>query len=598
MADASAQEAAFAQAMVPEGARPSATLTPGQELAHHRGRLIRQAVKEGDPQAAIRETFHANDRERDLGFDSQVNLKSRLGSNEPQPGDKNMPQYTEAKKILTASQDLVEGRLKKGDPGYDLIRTDIMTRLNMKGRGFDGLSTSQKLAKAEAMIEDPLYQAKLRDVMRTTVGEERDVDGQIKKAEQAFQEAQDLYITKNSDATDATDEYNKVDTQLTTEYDGIKGTKTKRIKSLERDGYDEDGLYDQPISEIYILKAKTRITPKSPAEMNKLIVAARIAVKDGSATDDQKILLDIVKDKKNREEYLSLTDERATLEQKKKELEERKDQLAKEAKDLKAQRDARQTEKDDLSSTDKIRQDKVLLDSARAVVAEAAEKYIDDDVEKMIPVWEEMIKKEEAAATSRDAKVVEGFGLKKEVFKSGKIFNRGGKIVTEANRDDVNNAAKEFTKNKMKYLGDLLKEEYQDITTGSSPDSPEELARKKLERDRIDQKLASDPQFVKDSLSHIAVEIVRAKVIASRFYETGRLTSEQGSAMLNDPDIREAVTAELIKKAHEIEGVTGRTGLAAGVDRLARGKDEHGLLYALALLVGAPMVFAGKQIAH
>lgn len=598
MADV-AQTETIARTFVPETHKPMRTLTPEQQVRKDRAERIRQRVKDNDPQAAIKEAFGAKDRDRDLGFDSQANLDRRLDTNIPALGTKERKSYQEARDILSASQNLVEGKLKPTDTQFNDLRSEIMVRLNLKGRGFDELKPDEKLAIADRMLTDPEFQSKLRGVLAKTLEEGRPVDEQIKTVEQALKEAQDLYDQKNGEVTTTSDDFKKVDDTLTTEF-GKTGAKAVLIESLASQGYDNGSLYDRPINDVVRIVLNPK-PPMTPARITTEIAKAQdLKNRKQPMHQDQVDLLELVDEIKKRQQYKDLTAERKELDDKRTELEGRSTTLAKELKTLQDARDAKQIERDDVNNAEKVRQDRVIIDQVKALVGEAAEQYIDGEVEKMAGVWEDILKEEEVGAKSRDAKVLEGFlinGLKEEKFKSGTILNRGGKIETKADYKKVDAAATAFAANPEKYIGDLLKEEFKDITTGLTPDSPEELARKEMERDRIDQKLASDPQFVKDYKAKIAVEIVRAKMISSRFYETGKLTSEQGSAMLSDPDMREAVTAELVKKAYEIEGRTGRTGLAKEVDRLAKANDEHGILWALMLLIGGPMAMV-KKVVH
>ncbi len=185
MADV-AQTETIARTFVPEGHKPAVTLTPEQQVRKDRAERIRQRVKDNDPQAAIKEAFSTTDRDRDLGFDSQANLDARLDTNIPALGSKDRPAYVEAKNILSASQNLVEGRLKPGDVEFNEVRSEVVVRLNMRGRGFDELTSGEKLAVAERMLTDPEFQKKLRGELAKTLEEGRPVDEQIKTVEQAL----------------------------------------------------------------------------------------------------------------------------------------------------------------------------------------------------------------------------------------------------------------------------------------------------------------------------------------------------------------------------------------------------------------------------
>lgn len=567
MADASAQIEAGARTFVPQAERK----TPHAPSVEAKIKKVEERMREKNGREAVQEAFTPTDKKEPLGFDSQVALERKLEGNIPDAPTTGLtagPErqaYENAEKTVWAAQRLTEvgfDRTQLAPEEVTLLETEVTKRLDSI-EGFKSIKNpDERKAIIEGMLNDKNFQKKLRDALQGSFSED-DMDRQMKAAKDAFdlaQKAVDVNSTALTDTQTKLDEFN------------LGQLKAQELQDLE---LNLNPRYRNETIDSIFSKAAGRNVPR--AEL--LTIQQRVEQKmkkvppDPITDPEEEAMEKILTGKADALRLDSLVAEKEELAAKKKDLQDKVRQLEEE-------RDQRAADRD-TASTGKADRDNALIQRMNNLIGEATDAYVKDNINEFNNAWDVVTAEDEKAATDRDEKILSGI-----TRRWGKEKYSGGKIKAELNRkqidEDLEHIAGDPTRgvNKGQGLEKFISERLKDGVT-----DPAELTR-------IDERM-KDPEFVKEQKGKIAVELVRAKILSG-----GKLTNEQGNRLLNDPDVADSMRVELVRKAREIEAKTGNSLLSRYVDTVARGKDAHGLLYALAILIGAPLAFTAKQVAH
>lgn len=508
------QAEAIARSQVPEGVTPATPLTSEQEVAAQRGAELRKAYQESlakkeDAMASLMPIVERPSPD----FNAEEQLKRRVGT-EATPAN---PGTAEGARLDQAKGNaaLAEKFDKEGFDALTDVQKDALTNQVINGvldirPMYRSLSPEEKKAIAQEILKNPVSQDQVRELLKGRLNPEEAVsDEGILEAKARFDTAEANLTGKRTEQTDKTTERATVRANLDefeVRADGTQGDKLRVLETLEADEFDNQDRVAESRTEL-------RDAMTSDDDMRLLEEEVRRKMGAGEAmTNSFEIEMQEVLQRENELRVLEeLRTERANLTTRMGELETELAALPGEIARLQAERDLAENAFGNARNT-KAAKEQELVRKLERIFAEAGNKVLDKDIKDRFEAQKKLAEEQLKEANDKDGgKVSRGLQSRYDRFEGPNNVHRVNKNRVNADWNEIILDPDGATP----ILRELLMEGLAD----SALDTPEVRANKQAERDRINQRLATDKDFVNKQCTTIAGRIIAKKMQSGRIYE-------------------------------------------------------------------------------
>lgn len=516
------------RSMVPERVWVPVGLTAEQELARQTAQRLRteyQRVKaepDGDPLAPLRSIAER----KPLGVNVNAELGRRFGT-EATSAD---PRFgTEFR--LDAAKDIVSLGKNLSENGFESI-VDRNKRNNLIDRivagaldnrpAFQNLTPDEKASIAEEILKHPDYQSKLGEVLTGHLKPDEVISQEgVEEAKAKLDQAEKNYADKNTEYQQTV-----VDQAVTKgglsrfepKPDGSKGDKQERLENLEQQ---EAEMADKAIDMLADIRDIV-----GERDMDKLQGDVKRKVEAGETLDPGKEakmgdFLSLDREVKYARKMLGdLRSERGELTQKLAELNGRLAALPDEVRQLQVERDGADNAFRSAANAKAV-QEMTLLGKLNTMFQEAGNKVLEAEIVQRNEVYQKWQHEQAKIANDADGEKV-----------TKAMESRWDRIDPKSKAPKIKEKVVDRDYETMLLRGgpkEILRETLMRGLEDDPFDTPEEAAQKARERTRIEQRLATDKEFVNKHSALIAERVITKKMQTSKLYEGDvRVLSERG----------------------------------------------------------------------
>lgn len=513
MADALASQETLARAVLEQQA-PATGATKEQKAAEK----IREKLHSSDNPRSATEAIRQRQPLEKGRIDHLID--QNIGTDVKADGTKNRPtgsdverRYEEATKHASLAKDFIE-------KGYDNLTPDqkkdarkivehTLTAWPEAQQVLRGATPQERKAISEALLSDPAYSAKVRELFLAGVEPGKAIVDQVVEKEKAYKEAKRIEDDKSMALKVINAEKTSVESNLR-EFELVSGIKRPKLDELDRLIVDMPNIQSE-------LRSKISDLNEVKEELNLLANARRVLLSKGAdATTVEGNIATVKTNKRNLEieiEVLNqkvlrkdtLEQERSYLQARKKELDEAHDRLQEEKKNA---TEELHRAKSVLASAKNKRasQEQDFVDDLRNTFPEAAMQYLEERIQKAEEARRELITKQKDTQTDESEKQFYEGLLKRWERSTG--LKKNGKMGFE---DDKVAIKEDWTELMQNGPENVL---YKTLRAGGMPDSRA-------------KELIKNPEFVSKHESEVVSALIAKRI------EKGTLSEDEAKHILD-----------------------------------------------------------------